>query len=85
VLAAARQLNHPNIAKICGSMEQDGVLVMGMERVDLDLKLFIGASSFGADIVFDYALQIVQGMTYLHGQSPMIIHRRLRPENILVR
>ena len=77
-------LDHPNIVSITTAEKQDGIFFIVMEYVEGN-TLESHISSDGAldiDRAVAYALQIAQAVSHAHGQG--IIHRDLRPANVLV-
>ncbi len=77
-------LNHPNIVAVTTAEKQDDVFFIVMEYVRGDtLEAVIGADgALDVDRVVDYSIQIGRAMEYAHGQG--VIHRDLRPSNVLV-
>ena len=77
-------LDHPNIVAITTAEKQDQVFFIVMEYVHGDtLEAVIGANgALDVDRTVDYAIQIGKAMAYAHGQG--VIHRDLRPSNVLV-
>lgn len=77
-------LNHPNIVAVNTAEKQDDVFFIVMEYVRGDtLEEVIGANgALDVDRVVDYSIQIGRAMEYAHGQG--VIHRDLRPSNVLV-
>ena len=77
-------LDHPNIVAITTAEKQDGIFFIVMEYVQGDtLEAVIGATgALDIDRTIDYSIQIGKAMEYAHGQG--VIHRDLRPSNVLV-
>ncbi len=77
-------LDHPNIVAITTAEKQDDIFFIVMEYVHGDtLEAVIGANgALDIDRAIDYSTQIGKAMEYAHGQG--IIHRDLRPSNVLV-
>ncbi len=77
-------LDHPNIVAVTTAEKQDDIFFIVMEYVNGDtLEAVIGASgALDVDRAVDYAIQIGKAMAYAHGQG--VIHRDLRPSNVLV-
>ena len=77
-------LDHPNIVAITTAEKQDDVFFIVMEYVQGDtLEAVIGADgALDVDRAVDYSIQIGRAMEYAHGQR--VIHRDLRPSNVLV-
>ena len=77
-------LDHPNIVAITTAEKQDDIFFIVMEYVHGDtLEAVIGANgALDIDRAVDYSTQIGKAMEYAHGQG--IIHRDLRPSNVLV-
>ena len=77
-------LDHPNIVAVTTAEKQDDVFFIVMEYVHGDtLEAVIGTGgALDIDRAVDYAIQIGRAMEYAHGQG--VIHRDLRPSNVLV-
>ena len=77
-------LDHPNIVAISTAEKQDDIFFIVMEYVNGDtLEAVIGTGgALDVDRVVDYSIQIGKAMEYAHGQG--VIHRDLRPSNVLV-
>ena len=77
-------LDHPNIVAISTAEKQDDIFFIVMEYVRGDtLEAVIGANgALDIDRAIDYSTQIGRAMECAHGQG--IIHRDLRPSNVLV-
>ena len=77
-------LDHPNIVAITTAEKQDDIFFIVMEYVNGDtLEAVIGTSgALDVDRAVDYSIQIGKAMEYAHSQG--VIHRDLRPSNVLV-
>lgn len=77
-------LDHPNIVSITTAEKQDNVFFIVMEYVAGQTLEEIITSNGGLDPAraVHYAAQIGQAMAHAHGQG--VIHRDLRPANMLV-
>lgn len=82
-------LRHPNIVQFIGVYwpEQRSSLlpVMVMELMDCTLKIFI-ENHPKTDTKLKHSIlhDVTVGLSYLHAQSPPVIHRDLTPNNILL-
>ncbi|KAJ8529311.1 hypothetical protein K7X08_036146 [Anisodus acutangulus] len=83
-----RQLKHDNIMKFCDSWIDDK-----KRTVNMITELFTSGNlrqyrkkyrSVNMKAIKNWARQILQGLEYLHGQNPPIIHRDLKCDNIFV-
>jgi len=77
-------LDHPNIVSITTAEKQENVFFIVMEYVEgrtLD-DIITARGALDADLALDYALQIGLAIDHAHRQG--VIHRDLRPPNVLV-
>ncbi|XP_060218363.1 probable serine/threonine-protein kinase WNK10 [Lycium barbarum] len=83
-----RQLKHDNIMKFCDSWIDDK-----KRTVNMITELFTSGNlrqyrkkyrTVDMKAIKNWARQILQGLDYLHGQNPPIIHRDLKCDNIFV-
>ncbi len=77
-------LNHPNIVSITTAEKQDNLFFIVMEYVPGTTLETVIASGGRLDIerAIDYAIQIGRALEHAHAQG--VIHRDLRPANVLV-
>ena len=64
----------------------DNKLAIVMDLCSMDLDTFLKSKDnrvFG--ILFDVALQITAGIAFLHTHDPPVIHRDIKPQNILIK
>nr|CCA23126.1 protein kinase putative [Albugo laibachii Nc14] len=83
-------LNHPNIVTMIGiswdiRFSNLCVLTEFMDHGDLDVVI----EKYGDELKWEkkklqIALDIAEGMLYLHSQQPVIIHRDMKSKNVLV-
>lgn len=79
-------LDHPNLCKVVDTFEEQGKQYLVMEFVDGKhlLKLLEEAGGpLDVEQVLDWADQLCQVLSYLHGQKPKIIYRDLKPQNVM--
>ncbi|HOM17613.1 MAG TPA: protein kinase, partial [Thermoguttaceae bacterium] len=78
-----RRLKHPNIVRLFGFGQQEGLLFYAMELVDgpsLDTELRRGRRFLWPEVV-QIGLQICRGLRHAHDRG--VIHRDLKPGNLL--
>jgi serine/threonine-protein kinase len=77
-------LNHPNIVSITTAEKQDGVFFIVMEYVQGETleNVILRQGPLELSRALDYTCQICNAVDHAHGQG--IIHRDLRPSNVLV-
>lgn len=75
--------NHVNVIKCLGWNKAEKHFSIVMEYASLgELHSYLAAKPISSDQAVAFALQIAQGMKYIHDKK--IMHLDLKPENILV-
>jgi len=81
-------LDHPNLPKVTDHFTEGGKQYLVMDFIEgetltdcLDRE---GQLSLPVDTVIRYAEQLCDVLEYLHGQSPPVIFRDLKPGNVMV-
>lgn len=86
-----RTLNHPRIPRMLDAFrtEQSGYYVMEFiqgKSMDSELKQYKSQGRrFPEERLLVYALQILDVLEYLHGLNRPLLHRDVKPQNIIVR
>jgi serine/threonine-protein kinase len=86
--ATLERLNHPGIVRALDLFEEDGYYYLLMEFIDgetLLKKIPRSTTVFLSEkVVLDWAEQLIAIFEYLHSQTPPIIYRDLKPQNVLL-
>lgn len=84
--ALLSELNHPGIPRVYDTYVKDGRKYLVREYVEgRSLQEAVTASgSPSAKDIFGIALKLADILSYLHAQVPPVIHRDIKPQNIIV-
>uniref|UniRef100_A0A0D3GTW9 Protein kinase domain-containing protein n=1 Tax=Oryza barthii TaxID=65489 RepID=A0A0D3GTW9_9ORYZ len=73
------KLRHPNIVQFLGAVTETKPLMLG------DLHQYLKEKgALAPATAVNFALDIARGMAYLHNEPNVVIHRDLKPRNILL-
>ena len=82
------RLNHPNLPRVNDAFVENNRFYLVMEYLDgrtLEQRMREPRDNPLTILqIVEYALQVTNVLTYLHGQNPPIIFRDLKPANIMV-
>ena len=82
------ELDHPNIAKFFGvcKLPSRSTPVLVMELMDHSLEDFLENKSFHIALTtaISILMDVANGLAYLHGRSPPVLHRDLTARNVLL-
>lgn len=79
------KLRHPNIVQFLGAVVTQSPLMLVTEYLPGgDLHALIQKGPVPADLAVTFALDMAQGMAYLHGGPSVIVHRDLKPRNLII-
>ena len=81
------RMHHENVIElkgICYGSGEIGMIMELAESIDLEDLIQDKAMSLERDLYLKLAFDIARGLNYLHLLSPPILHRDLKPQNILL-
>ena len=86
------KLEHPNMVRLLGFYYNPSrsvrVPIIVMEKMDISLGDYLEKhtrQSFPLHKKVCVLLQVAHALSYLHGQSPPLVHHDLKPDNIMLR
>lgn len=82
------RLKHPNLPRVTEFFTEDGSLFLAMEYVEGENLQKLLKSRPGMQITIDEAVkwmgEVLDVLKYVHNQDPPILHRDIKPPNIMV-
>ena len=82
------ELIHPNIAKFCGvcMLPSNPIPVLVVELMDHSLEEIVENTkeTLSYKVALSIFIDVAQGLAYLHGRSPSVLHRDLTARNVLL-
>lgn len=81
-VAAASQLNHPNIATVYECIQHEGTTGLVMELLDGGhLRQRIASDGVPVDDLLRIGVQLARGLAHAHARG--VLHRDVKPDNVL--
>jgi Protein kinase domain len=77
-------LNHPSLPRYIEHFEENGALYLVMERVE-GVSLAKRRAPLDADQILRFLTDAAECLRYLHGHAPPIVHRDIKPGNVILR
>lgn len=77
-------LNHPKLPRYVDHFEQDGCLYLAMEKLEGQTLSTLGGRLDQHDVL-RFLEDAAEVLDYLHGRAPPIIHRDIKPGNVIRR
>jgi serine/threonine-protein kinase len=80
------QLHHPNIVIVHDLGDHEGSPFLVMEFLEGESIESILRSQRSVSLInkLDYAIQVCNGLQYAHQRSPAVVHRDIKPPNLIV-
>ena len=81
-----QRLDHPGIPRVYASFEKNGRHYMIREYIEgrsLD-QIIRTKGPVSEEDIFSAALELTGILKYLHGQTPPVVHRDIKPQNIVL-
>lgn len=81
-----KKLRHPNLPSIIDVIEESESFLIVMDYIEGNpLSRAVEESALPQDLVIEWAKQLCDVLGYLHSQSPPIIYRDMKPDNVMLK
>jgi len=83
-ISLLKELQHPNIVRLCDVIHTERKLTLVFEYLDQDLKKLLDMCDGGLDpsTTKSFLYQLLKGIAYCHHHR--VLHRDLKPQNLLI-
>jgi len=83
-ISLLKELQHPNIVRLCDVVHTERKLTLVFEFLDQDLKKLMDSVDGGLDpaTTMSYLFQLLRGIAFCHQHR--VLHRDLKPQNLLI-
>lgn len=83
-ISLLKELQHPNIVRLCDVIHTERKLTLVFEFLDQDLKKLLDGQESGLDATTtkSFLYQLLRGIAYCHQHR--VLHRDLKPQNLLI-
>jgi len=83
-ISLLKELQHPNIVRLCDVIHTERKLTLVFEFLDQDLKKLLDMQEGGLDAATtkSFLFQLLRGVAYCHQHR--VLHRDLKPQNLLI-
>lgn len=83
-ISLLKELQHPNIVRLCDVIHTERKLTLVFEFLDQDLKKLLDQQDGGLDpsTTKSFLYQLLRGVAYCHQHR--VLHRDLKPQNLLI-
>eukprot|EP00930_Biecheleria_cincta_P014309 TRINITY_DN1236_c0_g1_i1.p1 TRINITY_DN1236_c0_g1~~TRINITY_DN1236_c0_g1_i1.p1 ORF type:complete len:296 (-),score=66.86 TRINITY_DN1236_c0_g1_i1:52-939(-) len=83
-ISLLKELQHPNIVRLCDVIHTERKLTLVFEYLDQDLKKLLDHCDGGLDSATtkSFLYQLLRGIAYCHQHR--VLHRDLKPQNLLI-
>jgi cyclin-dependent kinase len=83
-ISLLKELQHPNIVRLCDVIHTERKLTLVFEFLDQDLKKLLDMCDGGLDLATtkSFMYQLLRGIAYCHQHR--VLHRDLKPQNLLI-
>ena len=80
-----KNLRHPGLPRFAAEYQNDGMLCVVREYAEgTPLDRYAAENQLTQKQIVSIVLQLCDILSYLHGQMPPVIHRDIKPQNIIV-
>lgn len=80
-----KKLDHPGLPRYTGKFENERMLCVVREYVNgTSLERYAAQNELDERQAVAFAVELCDILAYLHGQTPPVIHRDIKPQNLIV-